>query len=92
MPRCGALPHGEESVTAYLSAMSILSHDPSSAVPVQPVQKKETSGVALTWALLAVFLAAVIAAVSIWGLPALGIAALSVVPVAYAILIILARP
>jgi len=88
---CGALTHGMRSVTGYLRAMSILSQDPTSAAPVQKVHK-ETSGVALTWSLLAVFLAAVLAAVSIWGLPALGIAALSLVPVAYLILVILARP
>lgn len=73
--------------------MSTMTQDPTSAAPVQAhTETSEAGAVTIAWSVIAVFLAAVVAAVSIWGLPALGIAALSTVPFIYLTLIVLARP
>ena len=48
--------------------------------------------VAAIYSLLLLFVVAVVIAVLIWGLPALVIAALALVPVMFVLLVILARP
>ena len=75
--------------------MSDMTHDPAltaSDAPAQNETSSEARTAAAIWSVLAVFVAAVVAAVSQWGLPALGLTALGLVPIFYAILIILANP
>lgn len=49
-------------------------------------------GVEIVYSLLAIFLALVILAVVIWGLPALVLIALALVPVVFFFFIVIARP
>lgn len=56
------------------------------------VTRETEREVDIVYALLAIFLAAVILAVVIWGLPALVLTALALVPVVFVLFVVIARP